>query len=198
MPKFVLDTIMAWDQLTYKAELWTPVRKEKMRLALSQLPPKLREVLKQHLQGIYLVSSNFKGTGMCEFTLDEKLKLSNFMIFNVAVFDKSIDELLTYKVATNFIKDDQHCSRISTGTKMTGLYGILLHESMHVIDYQYVVNPYLDDGHRFWVVYRQIKPSYGPWWELYQQELSLSFRGKIAFYGLNHGPKMKSSDMLSN
>ena len=198
LPPIVLAQLIEWDTLEYNSEAWTPERKCQMQAALNQLPPKLILALTEHLHGIYLVSSNFKGMGFCEFTLDQKLNLYNFLILNVAVFDKNIDAFLTDKVRSNFLKDDPHHARVTTGTSLSGLYAILLHETMHVIDYQNVIGPSVEECHQWWVTYQNKKPSLGNWWDLYKNILPLSFRTNITFYGLSNGPKMKTSEMLAD
>jgi hypothetical protein len=194
-PSFVVNQLSDWDELHYRAEDWTATRKAQMLFALGQLPPKIYQLLSQKIHGFYLIDSSFKGMGFCESTFNNNLELSNFILLNIKIFDKGIDQFLTDKVATNFAVNDDHHVRIRTGTQLSALYAILLHESMHVVDYTHVISPHVDDAHQLWVTSQNKKPALGKWWDLYKTSPPLSFKSRITFYGLSHGPQMKSSEL---
>ncbi len=166
--------------------------------AISLLPPLNRSLLNRRLLGIYFIPG-FMGSGLTEWVADKKGTVYAFMVLNPVVLKSDISELLTIKENTCFINDDPGVSiRINAGNQYSGLLYILLHETIHLVDYIKNITPNVDDSIN---KYQRKKIRSTPFtrdvWEAYDRpRVKYSFSGRVSFYGINK-PKLRRSESLS-
>ncbi len=199
-PDFVLETMGGWDEKTYKSYALSKDELHLMKEYLNLLPPLFQKVLKESLIGIYFVEENFLGSGFAEMCFDENYHAKTFLIINKKTLNLSLSEWLTQKELTCFI-DDQKLNmevQVEVSDDYLGLYGILLHEAAHCVDYVHRITPYLDgNNYLFHLIYNYpVKaPEFSSIWKsdrLYNlHKVNFPLSSKVTFYGMNKGPKLK-------
>lgn len=166
--------------------------------AISLLPPLCRSLLNRRLLGIYFIPG-FMGSGLTEWVVDDNGEVYAFMVLNKSVLESGISELLTAKEKTSFINDDPDLSiRINAGNQYSGLLYILLHESIHLVDYVNNITPFVDISIND---FQNRKITSTPFtrniWETYNApRVKHSFTGRVSFYGIKK-PKLLLSESLS-
>ena len=149
------------------------------------LPPAARNLMERRLIGLHFIN-NFAGSGLTEWVSDGKGTIYAFMVFNPSTLKTSISALLTAKEKSCFIHDDPEMDlRIDAGNRLSGFDYILLHESIHLMDYVMRITPYVDDSSR-----KTLGLSAGPtpftegiWRGYATAARPLPFSGKVFFYG---------------
>lgn len=163
--------------------------------AFNELPPLNRSLLSQRLLGIYFIPG-FMGSGLTEWVVDGMSDVYAFMVLNPSVLTSDLSQLLTAKEETCFIKDDPDFSiRIDAGKQYSGLLYILLHESIHLVDYVKNLTPYVDNSiNEFQKKGITTTPFTRDIWEAYDRPLvKRSFTGMVSFYGIKK-PKLRRSE----
>lgn len=160
--------------------------------ALNSLPPLNQKVLKEKLVGFYFVN-NLLGSGFTDFILGDNDELYYFMAFNPTVFRKNMDEWLTFKDSTCFIHNQpEERVEIQINSKLPSFLGILLHESVHAVDYAINITPYVEPA--VLSLMKNVK-KYTLFIENTWKDYSLpetsnlySKREKVTFYKMRQGP----------
>jgi hypothetical protein len=186
------------DRPDYSGHLPTGESMHNLEKAICLLPPLNRSALNRRLLGIYFIPG-FMGSGLTEWVTDNRGNVYAFMVLNPMVLKSDLSELLTTKENTCFINDDSDCSiRINAGKQYSGLLYILLHESVHLVDYIKNITPYVDNSIN---KYQRKELGSTPFtravWEAYDQpRVKHSFTGRVSFYGIRK-PKLRLSESLS-
>lgn len=166
--------------------------------AFNELPPLCRSLLNQRLLGIYFIPG-FMGSGLTEWVVDGRNDVYAFMVLNPSVLTFDLSQLLTAKEKTCFINDDPDFSiRIDAGKQYSGMLYILLHESIHLVDYVKNLTPYVDNSiNEFQKKGITATPFTRDIWEGYDRpRVKRSFTGRVSFYGIKK-PKLRLSESLS-
>lgn len=174
--------------------LYQPSQEERQLMldSFTQLPPLTQKVLKERLAGIYFVN-HLLGSGLTEFILNDQDEIYIIMAFNPAIFKKNINQWLTDKENTCFIPNKEGLRlEIEVNPKLSGFFGILLHESVHAVDYVVGITPFVEPA-----LQKIRKPLtkksdfiLGIWQEYQIPDKSADFlwRPKLTFYGSKNGP----------
>jgi len=164
--------------------------------SINLLPGHIRKLLNGHLLGIYFIN-DFLGSGLTDWITDENGNFYCYMVINPLSLKTDLSDYITQKEATCF-KNDSETIRISIdcGGGHKGFLYILLHESVHVVDYITHITPYVEDAV---LPFRGEIPDSTPLteniWEGYDRPVyDFVMRKQITFYGLNKGPKILISD----
>lgn len=175
----------------------TPEEQKLIETYVTLLPQKIQQELQKSMTGFYFIN-NFLGNGFTEWVLDENDNIYTFIIFDRQVLKKDISQLLTEKEATGFIADKDYRLTIDAGRQYKGLLYMMIHESVHAVDYVHNITPYTDDGQRKWLK-KDEKSS-----TVFTEDVWLSMkslrsqqlfepRDDVTFYGFNDGPKVSVS-----
>ena len=112
------------------------------------LPSAHQKIMKQKLLAVYLVN-DFAGAGYSDWVIDPSGNIFYYLIINTAVFERSIDEWLTFRDGSLFDDSVPELSlKVLTGIDYKALLYALLHEGAHLVDYELGVTPFVDDLHR--------------------------------------------------
>jgi len=188
--------ISYWQKLDSRKDYsaYTPAKNEieLIKKYISLLPPLNRKIMKTSLVGIYFMN-NFISSGATDWLTDKKGNIHTYMVFNPLTLKKSITELVTSKENTCFKRDtDDIRVEINLGKKYKGFLYILLHESVHVVDYVRSVTPYTEEAViRFQKGKKESTAFTRGIWEKYgKSNFAGSFTGRVSFYGLGGEPKI--------
>ncbi len=156
---------------------------------------KYKKILTLKLVKIFFVE-NLHGSGMT-FPVKKDDDKYSILIFNPKVFRQDISEWLTSRENTCFIPGNKMKVKIDAGHKYTGLMGILLHESTHILDEHFKISLSLLRNSKkvksqYSGILKKIWRDIGSPLEQYQNLKKYP----ITFYGFNMGPRMKTSQML--
>lgn len=201
-PDFVLKKIGDGDKRVYKAYLPSSDELELTREYLDLLPPLYKQVLRDTLIGIYFVEDNFLGSGFADMCFDVEYHAKTFLLINKKTLKFSLQEWINQKEQTCFIEDGNspYQVHVETSADYLGLFGIMLHETSHCVDYVKRFTPYTDSNSEvFHMIYNNpvIGGDFSAIWKSIIQldELLVSFplRSEVTFYGMNEGPKLRLS-----
>jgi len=166
--------------------------------SINLLPGNIRKILNSHLVGIYFIN-DFLGSGLTDWITDEKGNFYCYMVINPVSLKADLSDYITQKEATCF-KNDSETIKISIdcGREHKDFLYILLHESVHVVDYVTYITPYVEDAV---LPFRGEIPDSTPFtekiWEGYDRPVQdFAMRKQITFYGLNKGPKISITDAV--
>jgi hypothetical protein len=199
---FVLAYVRELDSTTnYTSYLPTANEMNKIKEAIELLPPLHKKVLSNRIAGIYFID-HLLGSGLTEWLIDEKGNIHSIIYINSKVLKMSLNEWLTQKEQSCFIADNTNLSlSIKCSSRLSGVFGILLHEATHAVDYAENITPFTDDTIReFYITqkkYFQSKHYFEKVWSRYsvpRPEFDFSLRKNITFYGFRKGPKIKLSE----
>ncbi len=195
-PDFILKYLADLDNRK-DYTIYTPTKMETEIISdyINKLPPLNRKTMKERLLAVYFIN-NFTSSGLTEWVVDENGKMFAFMVFNPNVLKKNITELLSFKEITNFIQEKNWDIILDCGTKYSGFFYILIHESTHIVDYVHRITPYTEPSLKN--LYPDMKTStpftLGYWNDYYKPDTEFAFRSKITFYGIGKGPALKYSE----
>jgi len=199
-PDSILDNLKAWDDVDYYTS-YTPTEAEGSLIEeyIGFLPPLHREIMQEKLIAIYFVK-DLIGSGIADYVLDEENNLYNILILNPASLTASLSEWMTYREQSCFISDTDDLSvTVDCGSEYTGFLYALLHESTHIVDYQYRITPYTES--HLPAVLNEGAPKSTDFtkgiWDGYSEPSKpyrKDFRGDVTFYGLGNGPRLPLSD----
>jgi len=168
-----------------------PTELKDIEKSLNALPLKIRSLLQERLIKIYFVK-DFLGSGYADLLLDKDGKMYFFLVFNPTVLKKTLSQWAAHKEETCFIKQKGYELKIKADNSLSGLLGILLHESAHIYDYVYNKTPYVE---RTVIPLQEDKQKEHPFTRNYWEEYSLpsktaklAWHSRISFYGGNGGP----------
>lgn len=154
IPGEELKSIAAYDEsigireTNYKAYFPAPEDKALFAEYFNFLPQRYRETLEKRLLMIYFIDG-FAGAGLTDWVVDEKGQFYYFMILNSNLLEMPLDEWLSYRENAYFdLEAESFSVSIDTNTNYKALIYGLLHESSHIIDYEYHITPYLDELHK--------------------------------------------------
>jgi hypothetical protein len=202
VPDFVLDYLKTMDGVdSYAPYSMSESESTNMNEYLSLLPEKTKSIMQKRLIGIYLVS-NFLGSGMCDYAIDENEELYLFITINPECLRHSISDWLTKREMSCFIKNDKSeiGIKVDCGDKYSGLMYILLHESAHLTDYIQNHTPYTELGTAELGRKKSETPFEKSVWIDYSipvVKYNFPLRDKITFYGFGGGPKIDLTDAQS-
>jgi hypothetical protein len=196
IPEFVIQQLNEWDGMNYSGVQLSDREQAELDDCLDSLPAPILKAFKAHVHGIYVINADFKGMGMMDASYSKNLKIDNFLILNHAIFSQKLDDWLTAKEMTNFKIDNLEHVRIRTGVKLPALLGLMIHEGMHLLDYQGQFSPEIEPAHKKWMMATNKVNTKLPWLDLYDHIKPLSFQKNITFYGMSGGPKLLTSQML--
>lgn len=199
-PDPVLKLLSDWDQRDYKAHTLTHDQKKEFKKCINLLPNSYKRILKESLLGIYFIP-DFLTSGYADVCYTDSLEAKCYLVIRPDVFEKSLSQWLSEKENTCFIQDTAEVKiSINAGNQYSGLLGILLHESSHIVDYIERFTPNVDDGIRPYYIAHNIpikEPHFSKhiWEDQKQLSPSITFpdRKNISFYGMNKGPKISLS-----
>lgn len=200
-PDFVMKYIREMDGREYTSYLPDAAEIKKILKSVSDLPRVHKKIIKERVAGIYFIN-DFLGSGMADWVADERDEIFVILFFNPATLKMNMQEWLTYKENTCFIRDNDNIQiNIQSSRDLPAFLGILLHESTHAADYVKNITPYVDDSIRSYYNAKGVKTAAGPfvkgiWKDLGKPVESYDFpsRDKVTFYGMGNGPGIKSSE----
>ena len=112
--------------------------------AMDNLPPLTKKVMKERLVGIYFVNSLY-GSGLSDWLIDRKGEIYTILVFNPVTLKMGLSEWLSWKENSAFLSGSPGGGiGIDCGKSYSAVYGILLHESAHGVDYVKNVNPFVE------------------------------------------------------
>jgi len=155
----------------------------------NQLPALNKKTMMETTVAIYFVK-NFLGGGMSDFVAGHDNKVFTIMYINPEIFSKSFSQWITYRESSAFKRGDGTIRLdINCGKKYNALMYILIHESSHLVDYVYNINPYVEPSS---ADVFGIKPNAKSFtegvWEDYKYPVSqyaFDDVDKLSFYGLS-------------
>lgn len=198
-PDFLVDYLSQQDETRYAP--YRPKAEDlgEVEQALSQLPQHYVHVLESKLIGIYFMA-DLSGSGWADWVVGPRGDMYNYIILSTNVLGRDISDWLSWKENTCFERDDPTLKiEIDAGNALSGIAGILMHESSHVIDYQQNLTPYVEMS--TWLYANptgEVQPtpfSKGVWDEEKKPGAASGFteRERVSFYGWGEGPKLKIS-----
>lgn len=175
----------------------TPEEIQLIQAVLDFLPPLNRVTLEKHLLAIHFING-FIGSGMADCFYDETGQKAPVIILNPDTLRDSLSARVLYRELSAYQADDSGMTlTIDCGQELSGLHYVLLHESTHVVDYMYRVNPYVENGILLYdLVQGQRIPAVTPfmrgYWKSYKVPDGWDFtqRKRLKYYGLGGGPQI--------
>jgi hypothetical protein len=202
VPEFIIKPLRVHDRRKDYTP-YTPTNGELMLLAayLDLLPPVNQQLIQERVVAIFFVN-NLLGGGMTDWVLDVEGKPYFYILINSNALKESLATFLTKKELTCFkINDPSIKIAVDSGSKFRGLLYVLMHESVHVVDYVRGLTPYPDpwfgramgkSGNPteftkgFWRTYRETVTPYDP-----------RITEDVTFYSLDGGPKLNITEAPS-
>ena len=199
MPPQVRDYVRELDDRPdYDSYVPTPAEMQGVRQALAALPPRLRRNLEQRGLGIYFIE-DFLTSGLTDWVLDQSNgQMYSYMIFDAAVLRASVDAILKKRELSCFRPDDSGVSiEIQAGGNQPAIVYLLLHESVHALDYSERISPYVEEAtlpfqkkHKRDVLGQELIDRL---WKEYREPFdAYDFPGRsdLTFYGFREGPRL--------
>lgn len=169
--------------------------RQSMADAVELFPPLVKRMLEERLLGIFFIN-NFLGSGFTDWAVDDKNRIYAFIVLNSEILEKDITRALTEKEITCFKPSQEYDLTFECGHDLSGLFYILLHESVHVADYTLGITPYTEEAIRKFRD-RGISESEfvaGTWSDYSSLIAAFPYRPKITFYGMSNGPLIPMSE----
>jgi len=198
-PPLVLEFLRAFDN-RQDYSLYAPAAADRRLIMkyLRLLPPVYEKTFRERCVGIYFVPG-LVGNGLTDWVAGPEGKIYFQMTLNPDSLKKTISETLSGREASCFIPGEGWTVRVDAGSEYRGLLYALLHEGAHGLDYALGISPYADNSMP--ARYRPGKTGLGGFfmesWSDYSKPLegaNFPGRDKVAFYGLNGGPKLRAGE----
>ncbi len=200
-PDFVMQFVNEYDGEKYRPYSPTTNQLRIIQQSFEQLPPLHRKILLTHNVGIYFIK-DLKGSGISDWIVDEKGDIFTWMVFDSRLLEQNLDEWLSAKERSVYIPDDMTRDvMIEVDKSIPAFFGILLHESTHVVDYVCGITPWVERDILSYNLVREKKNGDEHFvkdiWQNYYQPLArhdFEFRPAVTFYGFENGPKISIAD----
>lgn len=194
MPDWLLDLWRKSDEAPdYKT--YQPSAQEKLAWtqAVEELPPKMKDALKNRLIAVYFISG-LKGNGLTDWVLDASSRVYVYMALNPDSFHQTLSETLTQRDASVF--QGIVPLKIDAGKGAPGILYTVAHESAHAFDYVMGLTPYVEPG----MATSPGRPSNVSWdaWSSYAQpraQHDFPERKRLHFYNFSP-PELKPREAL--
>lgn len=165
-----------------------------IRKGIDMLPPLNSSILKERLLGIFFIR-NFMGYGMTEWAVDREGNIYSIIVINPAVFEGDISHVLTLKEKTCFIPADGYDLEYDCGHDLNGFTYIIIHESVHAVDYAIGLTPYTEEAIQTYRRGSALLPLMNKAWKSYSVLVKpFPYRDRVTFYGFSGGPKLSLAD----
>jgi hypothetical protein len=167
-----------------------------IRDAFAALPPACAFVLHERLIG-YCFINDFQSSGLTEWIKAADGRFYYFIAFNPGILKKTLNQILNSKEQTCFLRDKSGVSiNLECGSGGSGFLYVLVHESIHAVDYTYRITPYTENSFRKAAGLSGSPTVFteGIWKEPAVPVENFRLREKITFYNLNGGPKLSLAE----
>jgi hypothetical protein len=185
---------------------YRPTRQELQlfREYFKQLPALNKKAMMETTVAVYFVK-NFLGGGMSDFIAGHNNEVFTVLYINPEVFSKTFSQWITYREASSFKKGDGAIRLdINCGNKYSALMYILVHESAHLVDYVYNINPYVEPSYAdvFGIKVNAKSFTEGVWkdYKVPVSQYNIDDADRLTFYGLSQAtvPDTKIAGMYEN
>ena len=155
--------------------------------------------MKERLAGIYFVE-NFWARGIMASFRNEEKKMYTYFIINPIVLEDNISDCVTRKESTCYITNNPDIRiRIDCGTKVSGVFYVLIHEIAHAIDFIEKHTPRVKKKMRRAEKRAEVNENgfAGGVWRKFSgpvKEYDFPFHKEVTYYGIRKGPKINISD----
>jgi len=176
---------------------YTPDSSDMKEIArsLDNIPLLAKTVLAERLIGIYFIRDMI-GSGLTEWVIGNDNMFYGFIVINPGSLKTGLSDYITEKEKTCFkAMGAGDGLRVDCGSDYTGFLYIILHESVHLVDYANFLTPFVEDAV---LPFRGDIPDSTPFteniWERYDlPKHDFAGRKNVTFYGLGGGPKIPFS-----
>jgi hypothetical protein len=146
-PDILLRYLRAIDETdTYKNHT---LEKNELDMVLSYfklIHPAIRKVVEEKAAGIFFVE-NFAGGGMTDYVRDDNGNIYNIIIFNPKTLKVTLTEWIQYRDGSPFKEDASGITvQSEASAAYKGFLHTLVHETVHLYDYQNHLTPYIENS----------------------------------------------------